>query len=91
MSFLTASERDLLRHLVLAELVATRAVALSAEMLARRVQRSRQINAEFELADVQAEIEALHAAGFVAVTADPVSRTPFYQASTAGVAAHGRA
>jgi hypothetical protein len=86
MSFLTRSQRDDLRTALLGELVAAREVALSAEMLARRVTRSRLLSFDFDLQDVQSEIEALHTRGFLQVVKAGVATTPHYQASTTGVA-----
>lgn len=91
MAFLTRAQRDDLRTAILAELVAARTVALSAEMLARRLVRTRLLSFEFDLSAVQAEIEALHARGFVQTISDAVSDTPHYQATSAGVLAHERA
>lgn len=92
MSFLTGTQRDDLRTALLGELVTAREVALSAEMLARRIVRSRLLSFDFDLQDLQAEIEALHTRGLLQVVKAGVATTPHYQATTAGVlAADGRA
>lgn len=90
MSFLTRTQRDELRTTVLGELVVARSVALSAEMLARRVARSRVLAFDFDLAAVEAEIAALHSGGFAAAITGTVATTPHYQATAAGVLAHER-
>lgn len=87
MSFLTQSQRDDLRTAVLGELVIARDVALSAEILARRIVRSRLLSFEFDLQDLQNEIESLHTRGLVQVVKAGIETTPHYQATSTGVLA----
>lgn len=92
MSFLSQSNRDDLRTALLGELVIARDVALPAEVLARRLVRSRLLTFEFDLGDLQQEIEALHNRGFVQVVKAGVASAPHYQATSTGVlAANGNA
>lgn len=90
MSLLTKTQIEDLRFALLEEIVAASLVALSAEMLLRRVRRRGMIDFEATVAQAEIEIGALHGLGLVTVVPNPVGGVPYYQASPTGVLASRR-
>lgn len=90
MKALTQPQREELRYAVREQLVAASTVALSADMLQRRVIRARVIDFDFEERDVKEVLFFLHSLGQANETPASLGATLYYQATAAGVLAHER-
>ena len=90
MKALTQPQREELRYAVREQLVAASTVALSADMLHRRVIRARVIDFGFETSDVQEVLTFLASLGQAKETPASLGATLYYQATAAGVLAHER-
>lgn len=90
MTALTQPQREDLRHAVREQLVAAATVALTAEMLHRRVERARMIDFAFTEQDVTEALALLIGLGQAKETPDPLGSTKYYQATAAGVLAQER-
>lgn len=88
MSLLTKSQLADLRFALLAQLVNAQTVALTAEMLLRRVHRLRLIDFEVTVAEAETALGVLHAAGYAMVVGNKLDDTLYYQATPAGAAVH---
>ncbi len=84
MDLLTKSQLADLRYALLGEAVNARTVALSAEMLLRRVIRTRLLDFEVSVKQADDTLSELHARGFIRVVANPLGDTPYYQATPEG-------
>lgn len=87
---LSQSDREELRYAVREQLVAAQLVSLSAEMLQRRVDRSRSLNFTATIQDVTAALALLESLGQAVASPAALGATKFYQATAAGVLAHER-
>ena len=90
MSHLSQSQREDLRHAVREQLVTAQTVALTADMVRRRVDRARLLNFDAPPSDVEAALALLVSLGQATEQPDPLGATKYYQATAAGVLAHER-
>lgn len=90
MNKLTQSQREELRYAVREQLVAASTVALTAEMLHRRVVRARAVDFEFTVRDTEEALVFLVGLGQTSNAPVPLGATLYYQATAAGVLAHER-
>lgn len=84
MDLLTKTQLADLRYALLAETVNARQVAFSAEVLLRRVNRTRLLDFEASVKQAGEALAELHRRGFVCVVANPLGDTPYYQATPEG-------
>jgi hypothetical protein len=87
---LSQPQREEMRYAVREQLVAAQTVALTAEMMFRRVQRARIVDFKFEVGDIEAALGLLVGLGQAKETAASLGATKFYQATAAGVLAQER-
>lgn len=87
---LSQPQREDLRFAVREQLVAAQTVALTADMLMRRVQRARVIDFEFSVLDAHEAANFLVGLGYARESPTPLGATKYYQATAAGVLAHER-
>jgi hypothetical protein len=87
---LTQPQREDLRYVVREQLVAAQTVALTAEMISRRVTRARIVDFPFGVADIEAALNLLVGLGQAKETAASLGATKFFQATAAGVLAQER-
>ncbi len=88
MSLLTKTQQADLRFALLSELVNAHQVAFSAEVLLRRVLRHKGLlDFEPSVAEAEAALAALHAAGYASVVNSRIAETAYFQATPAGVLA----
>ena len=83
-------QREDLRYAVREQLVAAKTVALDAEMIRRRVERSRLLDFGFTVADVEDALALLVGLGHASSMPVELGATKYYQATAAGVLAHER-
>lgn len=87
---LTQPQREELRYALREQLVAASTVALDAEMLKRRIERTRSVDFKFTIDDVEGAAAFLAGLGHAKSEPAPLGATLFYQATAAGVLAHER-
>ena len=87
---LTQPQREELRFAVREQLVVAATVALTAEMLQRRVQRTKAVDFVFAVEDVAAAAAFLVSLTQATETPAPLGASKYYQATAAGVLAHER-
>ena len=90
MTTLTQPQREELRYSVREALVIAKTVALDAEMVSRRVERSRMLDFEFATADVEDALAVIVGLGQATAVPATLGATVYYQATAAGVLAHER-
>lgn len=87
---LTQPQREELRYAVREQLVAAQTVALTADMVARRVTRARIVDFKFEVSDIEAALTLLVGLGQAKESPASLGATKYYQATAEGVLAHER-
>jgi hypothetical protein len=87
---LPQSEREELRYAVREQLVNAKTVALTADMLARRVERTRLLDFTFNVSDVEDALALIVGLGQATQVPASLGSTVYYQATAAGVLAHER-
>jgi hypothetical protein len=87
---LPQAQKEELRFAVRECLVAAATVALSAEMVARRLERRRLVDFLFDTRDVVDALTLLVGLGHATETPAALGATKYYQATAAGVLAHER-
>ena len=87
---LSQTQREDLRFAVREQLVAAQTVALTSDMLMRRVQRARVIDFEFTALDVFESVTFLVGLNYAKEQPAQLGATKYYQATAAGVLAHER-
>jgi hypothetical protein len=87
---LTQPQREELRFAIREQLAAAQTVALTAEMIFRRVGRTRMVDFEFSQRDVEEALTFLVGLAQATETPAPLGATKYYQATSAGVLAHER-
>ncbi|MBM3851593.1 MAG: hypothetical protein FJ399_00395 [Verrucomicrobia bacterium] len=90
MSLLTKTQLADLRFALLAELCHAHTVAFPAEVLLRRVARSRLLDFEVTVAEAEVALGVLHSAGYARVVPNLIDELTYWQATPAGVLAHGK-
>lgn len=83
-------QREELRYALREQLVVAKTVALSAEMLQRRVERTRLLDFGFTVADAEDALAVIVGLGHAREEPHPLGATKYYQATAAGVLAHER-
>lgn len=89
-SNLPQRQREDLRFAAREQLVAAKTVALDAEMIRRRVERSRLLDFSVTTADVEDALALLTSLGHANSIPSELGATRYYQATAAGVLAHER-
>jgi hypothetical protein len=87
---MTQTRREDLRFAVREQLVASSHVALPADVLHRRVVRTKLLDFAFSLTDTGAALTFLVALGHARETPHELGATRYYQATAAGILAHER-
>jgi hypothetical protein len=90
MTKLTQPQREELRYAVREQLVNAATVALTAGMLARRIERTRLLDFPVTEADVIPAVSMLVDLGQAKAMPAPLGATLYYQATAIGVLAHER-
>jgi hypothetical protein len=83
-------QREELRYAVREQLVIAKTVALSADMLQRRVERARLLDFSFTTADVEDALAVIVGLEHAREEPHPLGATKYYRATAAGVLAHER-
>jgi hypothetical protein len=87
---LSQPQREDLRFAVREALVNAKTVALTAEMVQRRVERSRALDFVPTVAEVTDALTLIVGLGQAGQTPSPLGATPYFQATAAGILAHER-
>lgn len=87
---LAQPQREDLRFAIREQLVNAKTVALAADMILRRVERSRLLDFPFEIHDVEDALAFLVSLGHVKSEPTALGATAYFQATAAGTLAHER-
>ena len=87
---LTQAQREELRYAVREQLVHASTVALTHEMVQRRVERARVVDFTFSADDLVQALSFLVSLGHAQETRAELGASRYYQATAAGVLAHER-
>lgn len=87
---LSQTEREELRYALRELMVATSSVALTAEMIKRRLNLDRMLLFEFSDRDLLEALGLLKGLGQLSATPDGLGATLYYQITATGVLAHER-
>lgn len=90
MSDLPQTQKEELRFAARQVLVSASTVALTTEMVMRRIARGQLVDPPFDVKDVQEALTLLVGLGHASETPAPLGATKYYQATAAGVLAHER-
>lgn len=82
--------KEELRFATREQLVAAKTVALTADMLMRRIQRSQAVDFLFDARDVEDALAVIVGLGHATANHNSLGATKYYQATAAGVLAHER-